>query len=257
MGLDADQLGPWIERQRDRGATELRLRAGKASASLKVQGSIDLLAAGQVRDTGEVLTELSSDLATCGYPEELPTFAVDALQSDGKVLKTAQHTHESAKPAAGRKADTPAGSIPESDVSKLMAANVELVKLALAAQVEMNLALIGQLGQETAARRQAEVDALDAQAMANEAQLAAEAERLAALVEGGGEEDSALKSRGVDMLERLVGKMDGAGKMDAAKLKKWAAANPAELRKLATDPDVLDMIMKAGNDAEPPSPAEP
>lgn len=256
MGIPPEQLGPFVSRQRDRGATELRVRLGASSTTLKVIGSIDLLVDGLPRSVDEVVAELVEDLGVNGYPGELPCFAVDAM-GDGKVMKSAQHTDGQAVGAAAKKPTGPAGSIPESDVSRLITAFVESNRHAVEAQARINVALIEQLGKETAARREAEAAALGAERMAAEAALEAEAERLAAAFDAAqNSDDDGLKERGLGMLEKLVGKMDAGAKMDAANLKKWAKAHPEEMRKMAADPEVIDLILAAGADADtPPSPS--
>ena len=252
--MDIDSLAPWIRTQQKRGATTLRLKVG-GPRSLQSRGTVDLVVDGEPADVDDVVTEVREDLAGNGWPAVAETWGLDALDAEGKVLKSCQDTAKDG-PTAGR--HTPQVSASRSDWEVTVAALVTLA----GQSHELSKVAIAEAGKERAERRQAEADANAAARAQVEAEAAAMVEAALTAAENAETGDDSVKSRGVEVLEKLMSRLDARGKKPSREDVMKMVNDPANrdmLAGLATDPAFLDALAKAagspedvGSEATPP-----
>ena len=250
--MDLDALSPWISTQQKRGAVSLRLKVG-GPRSLQSRGTVDLEVNGEPCDVDAVVVEVREDLAGNGWPAVCETWGLDALDAEGRVLKSCQDTAKD----GGSRGNTPQVTASRSDWEVTVAALVSLA----GQSHELSKVAIAEAGKERAERRLAEAEAAAAREAHVEAEAAAmiDAALTAAETRGDGEDDS-MKARGVEALEKMMDRLAGAGKKttreDLINMMK-DPKNRDLVKGLASDAEFLDELARAAGAGEDVPPVDP
>lgn len=234
----------------------MRVKVG-GPRSLVSKGSVDLVDGETLLDVDAVVTEVREDLAANGWPGAAETWGLDALDGEGKVLKSCQDT---AKEGAANGRHAPQVSASRSDWEVTVAALVTLA----GQSHELSKVAIAEAGKERAERRQAEAEANASDRARVEAEAAALVDAALTAAENAETGEDAVKNRGVDALEKLVEKFGGAAARTKAPTRDDVLRmvrdpkNKAVLKDLASDPDFLDALASAAaGDAAPDPDPEP